>query len=333
MDHSRNPGITVVIPTKNGAATLRECLSGWCSQTMAVHRIIVIDSGSTDQTPDIAAGCENVEVQGIAPEDFNHGATRNFGISLSETEITVLTVQDAIPTDANTLRRLSDCMKSARVAGVCGSQIVEARPECNPVDWFSPVSKPENRHYHFPSKDQFQQLPDTEKLAACSWDNVLAMYRTEVVADAVPFRRTSFGEDAFWAIDALSAGFELAYCPLARVHHYHHETADYAERRLLEELYLRYIAFEQDPRSVGFVRTNLTAINVLRKRRLGWKKSLFWARYNLVRNISYQRATRLFYEAIQQGRDAVDELVHSKCGLPSLGRASGVTVTASRAKA
>jgi len=49
---------SVIVPVYNGAETLRECLSALTNQTMGAgeYEVIVIDDGSTDATPDIAAG-------------------------------------------------------------------------------------------------------------------------------------------------------------------------------------------------------------------------------------------------------------------------------------
>lgn len=47
--------ISVVIPVYNGAAYLAEAVASARAQTLAPRRIIVVDDGSTDATPEIAA--------------------------------------------------------------------------------------------------------------------------------------------------------------------------------------------------------------------------------------------------------------------------------------
>ena len=321
---AEGPGVgpTLVIPTKDGAETIGSCLEGWIDQTIRPSSIIVIDSGSTDGTVEIAKRHEVVEIVPIAPKHFDHGETRNYGASLSGSEFTAFSVQDAIPADREVLQRMLACFDSPEVAGVCGCQIIQPRPECNPVDWFAPVSEPVNRRYQYPSARSYDLASLRERRAAASWDNVLALYRTSVVANKVRFRRTKFGEDALWAIDALRSGYELVYCPLARVHHYHHESAAYAERRLLEELYLRYIAFGEIPTKNEGIGRDVRAARALIKRNVGFGQMVYWLRYNLARNRGYRRAIRAFVNACRQGPDAVVQLMGNKCELPSLGRAS-----------
>ena len=48
------PFITVIIPTRNGAATLRELLAMLSQQTILLQDIHVVDSESTDDTVAVA---------------------------------------------------------------------------------------------------------------------------------------------------------------------------------------------------------------------------------------------------------------------------------------
>ena len=51
------PVLSVVVPVYNGAETLRECLEALCDQTLAreKYEVLVVDDGSTDETPQIIA--------------------------------------------------------------------------------------------------------------------------------------------------------------------------------------------------------------------------------------------------------------------------------------
>src|SRR4051812_45617109 len=91
------PKISVVIPVKNGAYWLDECIQGIMQQTL-FHQteIIAIDSGSTDRSVEILEKYP-VRIYRILPADFNHGLTRNYGAQLSRGEYVVMTVQDAKP--------------------------------------------------------------------------------------------------------------------------------------------------------------------------------------------------------------------------------------------
>ena len=82
------PGmLSVVIPTKNGADTLPALLDSLKRQKVGLPtEIIVVDSGSTDGTLDIARG----RVDRLVPtpaDQFDHGLTRNLGIKSSRGDL------------------------------------------------------------------------------------------------------------------------------------------------------------------------------------------------------------------------------------------------------
>lgn len=242
------PLISVVIPVKNGAATLTPCLEGIRAQTLGDRlEIIVIDSGSTDGTPELLARFP-VKVHRIAPEEFNHGETRNLGVRLARGEFVVMTVQDARPVDDRWLERMVKHFEDPNVAGVCGQQVVPHELDKNPLQWFRPYSQPVPRKIQFANPHEFQLLPPAEKVALCGWDDVNAMYRRSVLLE-IPFRPVNFSEDCIWAGDALSHGQAIAYDYSARVYHYHHETFRFRFRRTytIQYQFYRYFDFVRTP--------------------------------------------------------------------------------------
>ncbi|GAI52085.1 unnamed protein product [marine sediment metagenome] len=84
--------------------------------------VIIIDSGSTDKTIEIAKEYPVRLIQ-IKPEEFGHGKTRNYGADISEGEYLVFLTQDAIPFDNNWLRYLISNLEDENVAGVYNKQI------------------------------------------------------------------------------------------------------------------------------------------------------------------------------------------------------------------
>jgi len=84
--------ISVVIPVKNGGKTIKECLDGIFTQSLAhMVEVILIDSGSTDNTLDIARKYP-VQITRIHPSAYNHGETRNLGAEIAKGEFIVYTV-------------------------------------------------------------------------------------------------------------------------------------------------------------------------------------------------------------------------------------------------
>ena len=75
---SEAPAISVIIPVKDGAATLGETLAAVAAQVVeARFETLVVDSGSRDGSVDVARRA-NARILEIAPEEFGHGRTRNF---------------------------------------------------------------------------------------------------------------------------------------------------------------------------------------------------------------------------------------------------------------
>jgi len=115
--------LSIVIPTKNGGPLFRKVVEALEHQTIwRTTELIVVDSGSTDGTPDVACS-HGARVSKIAPEDFNHGTTRDYGISLANGDIVVLMVQDAVPNDSKLLETILKRFSDPELAGVYVRQI------------------------------------------------------------------------------------------------------------------------------------------------------------------------------------------------------------------
>jgi glycosyltransferase involved in cell wall biosynthesis len=115
--------ISVVIPVKNGGADLRRCLEGIAAQRAGDEvEVVVVDSGSTDGS-DALAESFGARVHRIAPEAFNHGGTRNLGVSLARGEKLVFTSQDAHAEGGDWLERLVAPLRDPAVAGAYGRQV------------------------------------------------------------------------------------------------------------------------------------------------------------------------------------------------------------------
>ena len=318
MNHSF-PNISVVIPVKNEAGKIRECIEGILSQSIPVMEIIVVDSGSTDGTIEILQDYDIVKLVQIPSDQFNHGETRNLGVSHTSGEFVILTVGDAKPYDIDWIKNLLAGFDDNRVAGVCGMQVVAHHKNNNPVEWFRPIDNTTAIIKHAYSKGQFESLTPLEKKIACSWDDVTAMYRRSALME-IPFRRTSYCEDAIWAQDALLAGYTLAYNPAARVYHYHFENKDFTFKRTLTTLYFRYKHF-------GFIGSiprksivdNLRIVKTIWKSfPFKFKENIFWYKYNVDQFNAMRDAHTVFHNAIEKGDHVLNEEHEKFCGKPPI---------------
>jgi glycosyltransferase involved in cell wall biosynthesis len=88
MDHEPNqtPLVSVVIPTHNRANLIGRAISSALAQDYENLEILVIDDGSTDNTPDVVSGYDSVRYVRL---DTNRGgsAARNHGIRIAKGEL------------------------------------------------------------------------------------------------------------------------------------------------------------------------------------------------------------------------------------------------------
>ena len=300
--------VSVVIPVKNGRATLAVCLEAILAQTVP-SEIIVIDSGSTDGTLELLARYP-VQVHPIAPAEFNHGETRNLGVRLARGELVAMTVQDARPVDDRWLERMVKHFDDPQVAGVCGQQVVPHELDKNPLQWFRPYSQPVPRKIHFANPAEFKQLPPAEQVALCGWDDVTAMYRRSVLLEN-PFQRTNFSEDAIWARDALAHGHALVYDSNAKVYHYHHQTFRFRFRRIYTILYQQYCYFNHVQTPEWLLPQLARNVYWSARRKYCPEKRLSWCAYNVRLTLAAWLAGWCFWLAWKCGGEKLVNRLHS----------------------
>lgn len=106
MSFESTPNVTVVIRALNEAEFLPECLSSVLDQDYDGQiEIVLVDSGSTDQTIEIAASY-NCKVVHIKKNDFSFGRSLNMGCSAARGDVLVLLSAHCIPTDRFWLKNL-----------------------------------------------------------------------------------------------------------------------------------------------------------------------------------------------------------------------------------
>jgi glycosyltransferase involved in cell wall biosynthesis len=82
----REPGLSVVIPTYNRADLLGDAIDSVLNQDWPELEVIVVDDGSTDQTPEVLAGYRD-RVRVIRQENAGESNARNTGIRAASHEL------------------------------------------------------------------------------------------------------------------------------------------------------------------------------------------------------------------------------------------------------
>ena len=217
--------ISVVIPVKNGGADLRRCLDGIAAQHAAGDvEVVVVDSGSTDGSVEVARAA-GARVHEIPPAEFNHGGTRNLGVSLARGDKVVFTSQDAHAERDDWLALLTAPLGDPQVAGAYGRQI--AHEDASPSEHFfldflyGPHSRVQLARERIGPQDTL-------------FSNVNAAIRRDVF-ERFPFvDDIVMSEDQEWSARVLKAGYALHYVAAAVVRHSHPYTLRQAFRRFYD---------------------------------------------------------------------------------------------------
>jgi rhamnosyltransferase len=189
--------------------------------------VLVVDSGSTDGTPELARSL-GARVHEIPPHEFNHGGTRNTLAELAHGEILVYTVDDALPLGTGWLEALTVPLRTdPRVGATYGRQIAhyDAKP---PERYFL--------EFLYGPKARIQRAAGLEQL---SLETTLFSKVSSAIRRSVweKFRVPSdiiMSEDQDWSARVLLAGNAIAYVPESVVKHSHPYTIGAAFKRFFD---------------------------------------------------------------------------------------------------
>lgn len=226
--------VTVFIPTKDAGPGFVDVLDALDRQRTALaSELLVIDSGSRDGTAELAAA-RGARVVPIAPESFDHGATRNHGVREARGEFVVLLTQDAVPADDDWLDAIVSAVRDE--PGAAGAYCRQRpRPDCDPFirDRLSRWNATQTARVvqTIDDPEAFWALEPLERLSRIAFDNVASCVRRSVV-EAYPFERRRFGEDIAWSRTVMLAGHAIVFEPRACVVHSHDESIWQAFRRV-----------------------------------------------------------------------------------------------------
>jgi len=115
------PACSIVIRAYNEGKHIGRLLTGIFQQTVNDVQVILVDSGSTDETVRIASGFP-VEVVRINPEDFTFGYSLNQGIRQCKADIVVFASAHVYPVYPDWLEKLIQPFDDPQVAVTYGKQ-------------------------------------------------------------------------------------------------------------------------------------------------------------------------------------------------------------------
>ncbi len=300
-------GVTVFIPTYNGGALLRTVLERVFAQEVDFdYEVLVIDSGSTDETLETLRDFPVRLIQ-IPNHEFNHGLTRNRAVREAKGGIVALLTQDAVPYDETWLATLVSNFEDPEVAGAFCHQL--PRDDCNPFqrDRLDGWTKGEGERHvkQISSRSDYEGLSPMEKYQLIAFDDVASCVRKSVM-EAIPFERRQFGEDVAWAKQAILAGWKLVMDPRAVVVHSHNNSVFYEFKRVyldhqnLHDLVGMHLV-QRFPQVLRFTLDGTRHLGrVVRKAKIPWhEKLIWWAKtpfYSLGQNLGQYLGARSVIE-------------------------------------
>jgi rhamnosyltransferase len=222
--------VSVVIPTLDAGPEFERVLAALRRQEgLTATEILVIDSGSTDGTPERARRAGACVIT-IAPDEFQHGRTRNAAIEASCGDTVVLMVQDAIPLGTTAIRDLVlELKRDPSRAGVSARHV--PRSDADLFGAFVVFSHQEAMSAARAANGNGRATV-LERRARAGLDNVFAAVRREAWA-SIRFAEVDFAEDLDFGIRAIEQGWTIATSDSVAVAHSHNRDATYAARRSL----------------------------------------------------------------------------------------------------
>jgi GT2 family glycosyltransferase len=241
--------ISVLIPTRNAGPEFDRCLRAIRDQRGVTGiELIVIDSSSTDGTPDLAQK-HGALVKSIPVDQFNHGMTRNDLAELSNHSLMLFTVQDAFLVGSYALRDLAlQLLNNPQCAAVSARQI----PRTD-ADLFASYSSLAHETAMEWDSDRFttplgagrlHSLPTLKRRQLTALDNVCCLVRSEVWKD-LRFRPLPFSEDLDFGQRCVESGRGIGHSHSVAVIHSHNRPAQFHLRRhLVDRLHVARILNE-----------------------------------------------------------------------------------------
>lgn len=212
--------VDLVIPVYKPKDEFAQLLYAISRQTTPIHKVILMNTEKLYWDEFIKAHKEieeydNIEVHHLLKAEFDHGNTRNQGISYSDAEYILLMTQDALPENEFLVEKLLESFQNKKVAVAYGRQL--PRDDCREAEKFT-------RSFNYPEVSGLKSKEDIETLGIKAFfcSNVCAMYRREIFDKLGGFtRRTIFNEDMIFAGNAIKEDYIIAYVADARVIHSH----------------------------------------------------------------------------------------------------------------
>ena len=212
------PRVSIVIRAFNEAQHIGRLLMGIVQQTLKDVEVIVVDSGSSDETVEIAAS-HGARIVHITPDEFTFGRSLNRGVAAAAGEFIVNISAHCYPVYPDWLEQLTRPFADPQVAVSYGKQ------RGGETNWYS-------EHQFF--RKYFPDISQPRQGHPYSHNANAAVRRALWVQQ--PYNEHVTGlEDLAWSSWAFGQGHAIAYVAEAEVIHLHDETPAQVHNRYRRE--------------------------------------------------------------------------------------------------
>lgn len=199
--------ISIIIRCLNEEKHIEKLLEGVLQQSYKNYEIIVVDSGSTDETL-VRAKKYSVKIIEIKPEEFSFGYALNVGCEAATGDLLLFASAHVYPVYDDWLEKIVAHFENKKVGLVYGRQIGNETTKFSEhrifAKWFPPVS------------DYNQEHP------FCNNANTAIR---KSIWEKLPYDEALTGlEDMDWAKKMLLQGHKIIYDATATIVHVHEET-------------------------------------------------------------------------------------------------------------
>lgn len=210
---------SIIIRAFNEERHIGKLLKGIQSQlTDHEVEVLVVDSGSTDQTINIATAM-GAKIVHILPEEFSFGFALNKGCEAANGEVLLFASAHVYPVYTNWIEKMAEPFKNPKVALVYGRQIGYENSKYSEhrllAKWFPAVSNYNQTH---PFSNNANTAIRKSLWAEQQYDESLTGL-----------------EDLDWAEKILKKGYKLVYEAEATIVHVHEETPQKVYNRYFRE--------------------------------------------------------------------------------------------------
>lgn len=300
------PVCSIIIRAYNEEKHIGKLLEGIFHQSLDRIQVILVDSGSTDATVEIASQFP-VEIIHIQPQDFTFGRSINMGVSAADADYVVFASAHVYPVYPDWLERLLEPFDDDLVALAYGKQRGNENSKFSEQMIFS---------HWFPEETNLNQDHPFNNNANAAIRRSCWLQR--------PYDEKLPGlEDLDWARWAIEQGFRIAYVAEAEIVHVHQETWQGIRNRYQRESMAFKMIYPQE-RFNGFdfihaLLTNISADLRMAARRhvlpkeLGKIVAFRWNQfvgtyrgYNQIGPLTW-KLRQTFYYPRMNGRESIEE--------------------------